>query len=359
MIFAKWDITGNCNLKCMHCSVGQTYNLGSSKYKDLDTDSMLKIADELVKGGVSHIQILGGEPFIRKDILLILKRLSDGNVKILINTNGHLLNDEIIKALTKLNIDFINFSFDGPTEETNDLIRGKDSFNKTLANLKNTMNIIKENKSNINIGINFVISKLTENLVTELLNFCEENEIKHLAVNDIWVTGNAKCNEIELTLDGINKKLEYYEKLSSLVKKTNINLRPQLLPITAGYLNYKYNTKFLTVFQCGAGDRIIYIQADGIVYPCIKCRDRNDLISEFSKSEKTKSDWNLIEHSLKEVLDSEYFKTFVEFRKANSKIDKLCTNCVYSEYCSPCPFDVKDENFIEECSYTKQLIQQL
>ncbi|OOM77113.1 radical SAM protein [Clostridium sp. BL-8] len=359
MIFAKWDITGNCNLKCKHCSVGQTYKLGSSRYEDLDTDSMLKIADELVKGGVSHLQILGGEPFIRKDILLVLKKLSDGNVKILINTNGHLLNNEIIKELTKLNIDFINFSFDGPTEESNDLIRGKDSFNKTLANLKNTMSILKENKSNINIGINFVITKLTENLVDELLSFCKENEIENLAINDLWLTGNAKCNEIELTLDGIKNKLRYYEKISPLIKKTNINLRPQLLPITAGYLNYKYNTRFLTTFQCGAGDRIIYIQADGIIYPCIKCRDSNDIILGTSKTEAVKSDWNLIEYSLKEILESQYFKAFIDFRKANSKIDTLCTKCVYKEYCSPCPFDVKDDRFIDECSYTKELIQQL
>ena len=47
----KWDITGTCNLRCIHCCTGDKYV--REQNKELSFEGKLKVIDILAEGGVT------------------------------------------------------------------------------------------------------------------------------------------------------------------------------------------------------------------------------------------------------------------------------------------------------------------
>jgi len=94
-VACHWDVTAACNAKCGFCYIDR------SNVNDLPTESMLRIADLICENGVLYLIISGGEPFLRKDILVILKRLIQNEIFwITILTNGTILSKEHRDFLT-------------------------------------------------------------------------------------------------------------------------------------------------------------------------------------------------------------------------------------------------------------------
>jgi len=110
-------VTNRCNLRCWYCFM----NAGRAGYV---YDPPLEVLKEMMlaakeAGGIA-IQITGGEPTVREDILEILKFAREHFTHVQLNTNGIRLAEEIefCKKLKGL-INTIYISFDGVTEKTN------------------------------------------------------------------------------------------------------------------------------------------------------------------------------------------------------------------------------------------------
>lgn len=84
------DITGKCNLRCMHCHMADFYQ------QEISLENLLHILDNIKKKGINRITLAGGEPFIRKDILTIISNCPE-DVSII--TNGTKLNSSLLKKL--------------------------------------------------------------------------------------------------------------------------------------------------------------------------------------------------------------------------------------------------------------------
>ena len=98
-LFYIWTMTNNCNFLCNYCSnhrggvYPELFNQG--KNKDLTTEQ----AKHLIKK-MSNIKVIywcGGEPTIRKDLPVLLDYASSLNMFNMINTNGSLIGDLLLK----------------------------------------------------------------------------------------------------------------------------------------------------------------------------------------------------------------------------------------------------------------------
>lgn len=132
-----WIHTNNvCNLSCSHCLVDSAPWV---KDTGLSTQRLMALLDEAARLGVDRFYFTGGEPLIRPDIFELMQYVTEAKgAELIVLTNAILVNGERAREIRKLNRKKIRFqvSVDGATPQTNDPIRGKGSFETTLAGLK-------------------------------------------------------------------------------------------------------------------------------------------------------------------------------------------------------------------------------
>lgn len=113
------NVTNVCNLSCAHCFVFRADNPNSPRDK-MDDATMLHQLEALRdKHGIRYMLFMGGEPMIRKDLVLEAMKLFDGCA---IVTNG-------TYGIPSVPGHLVTVSLDGP-EEPNDRIRGEGVFQK-------------------------------------------------------------------------------------------------------------------------------------------------------------------------------------------------------------------------------------
>ncbi len=119
--FAEIDITDNCNLRCRHC-----YHFKGKEElqnRDQPLDVWRRRFEELHRAGVRIVLLVGGEPALRSDILMLADQIFPF---IFIITNGTVKVPDKFRHL-------LFVSLDGDRER-NDSARGAGVFSKVLAN---------------------------------------------------------------------------------------------------------------------------------------------------------------------------------------------------------------------------------
>lgn len=128
-VFGIISPTMRCNLRCIGCYAGD-YTQKDDLHIEM-VDSVIQQGKEL---GMYFFVILGGEPFIRKDILDIFEKHND--CYFLAYTNGTLITDDLAKKLAELGNVALAVSVEGFEHET-DKRRGKGMHTKILKAMEN------------------------------------------------------------------------------------------------------------------------------------------------------------------------------------------------------------------------------
>jgi len=110
--YLRLAVTDRCNLRCFYCMPEEGIDW-LSRAELLNYEEMLRICHLLVDMGIDKIRITGGEPFVRKDMMQMLRAMSkiEGLSQISITTNG-VLTAPYIPELKRLGINSINLSLD-------------------------------------------------------------------------------------------------------------------------------------------------------------------------------------------------------------------------------------------------------
>ncbi len=128
-----FHILTNCNLKCRHCYINKEQH-GENQLSIETIETWLGAFAE--KSDRANVIFLGGEPTLHPDLALAIKKAkSIGYKSITVDTNGYLFHD-ILSKVDRDIVDYFSFSLDGATRETNDMLRGKGSYDKCIAGIK-------------------------------------------------------------------------------------------------------------------------------------------------------------------------------------------------------------------------------
>ena len=244
-----WEITHKCNLSCLHC-------LSADQRADCSSDMTLKecynFIDDLANIKVFQVNIGGGEPFLREDILDILEYSHQKKLVTCVSTNGTMLDSSLSKKLSEMDLLYIQVSLDGATAETNDLIRGNGSFNKAVAGIENL------NKFNFpHLSINTVV---TGKNFREIKDMYEIGKFYHAKtrLSRFRPSGSAKKIWEEYHLD----KEQTIELAELLGKYKDVLTGDSFFSITAE------DRRHLGLNMCGAAKMTCSVTPDGNVYPC-------------------------------------------------------------------------------------------
>jgi MoaA/NifB/PqqE/SkfB family radical SAM enzyme len=131
-----FHILTHCNLKCRHCYINKKQH-GKSTLPIETIKAWLRVFAS--KNKEANVIFLGGEPTLHPDLPdAVNKAKSLGYNSITIDTNGYLFHDILSKVSPDV-IDYFSFSLDGATRKTNDMIRGKGSFDTCIQGIKSAV----------------------------------------------------------------------------------------------------------------------------------------------------------------------------------------------------------------------------
>ncbi len=207
-VFYIWTMTNNCNFKCSYCSnhrggiYPDLYDAGFNK--DLTTEQGKQLVRTMKQAPV--IYWCGGEPTIRKDLPELLEYSSKLNYFNMINTNGSLIGDQLLKPRYKnflFNMDVIIISLDSLIipQLSKMYVVGDNVSRKVLRNIL-TLKIL-QNYVPFKFTANTVITRDTIEECFDILDFCNDLGITFSPVSanigheaDDELLGNPRYQEL-------------------------------------------------------------------------------------------------------------------------------------------------------------------
>jgi MoaA/NifB/PqqE/SkfB family radical SAM enzyme len=128
---ANWDLTYACQLRCGYCYSESGRRAAST----LPHADLLRIADTLAGMALRSIHLSGGEPLLVHGLPEIVEHLRAHGTKVVLYTNGLLVNDDNAAELGKL-CARIRVGLDGATPAVHDKVRGREgAFQGAIAGL--------------------------------------------------------------------------------------------------------------------------------------------------------------------------------------------------------------------------------
>lgn len=135
-IAGNFELTARCNFNCPMCYVHMTgEQLAASGKKELTAEQWIDIATKAKDKGMLFVLITGGEPFIRKDFFEIYGAMKAMGLMVSINSNGSMLEGEILEKLLADPPFRINISLYGGCNETYQKMCGLPMYDKVLKNI--------------------------------------------------------------------------------------------------------------------------------------------------------------------------------------------------------------------------------
>jgi len=234
------SVTKKCNLNCKGCYDKAHNRTGS----DMSTEALDKLLHEAASLGTGVIITAGGEPFMRPDLIDIMKQHS--NLFFVIFTNGLMLDSkELIKKLKSPNI-YPVISIEGNVHMT-DARRGSGIHAKTGA----SMELMKKANKQFGLSVTVTIENLNEVLSAKFLEECRYRGASSLFFIDYvpFVAGT--------------KNLELSEKQRvDMLRWLDTHKRKDLLSVAFPGDEQQFGGCL------AAGRGFIHIAADGSVEPC-------------------------------------------------------------------------------------------
>lgn len=141
-LYVQYYITARCNLRCEQCNV----IYANADQAECNTENSIQILESLSSIGTSVVLFTGGEPFIRNDLSILVKRCVELGMHPRIQTNG-LATEAALKEVVQAGASDISISLDSLQPSTQDKINGsfEDSWMRAIQTISLVSNIFPKN----------------------------------------------------------------------------------------------------------------------------------------------------------------------------------------------------------------------
>lgn len=329
----NFDITGKCNLNCIHCSTEEPIP-GIDRLRNDPQNSDWKNAFRILKKiGIEYIHLLGGEPTIRNDLQEIVKCASTNSLRIGMNTNGTLLTKKMLESLVEAGITRITLSIDGPNKWSHNYIRGENTFSKAINAARLIAELRKNDNTKISFAIQSTLTKLWINNIPDIFKICEEFSADELIIKKIACSGRARKHMADLDFDD-NQFFSAAEVICLCASRSKTHVNFPFPPLVIAYFNQvlKINNS-RSPLLCEGAENIFHCFPTGEFFPCVPYAEH------YSDLKRAPNIFNNNEESI--LLNCEFFNTFKKEIRNNMDLSNNfdpCGNCpFFKNICTPCP----------------------
>ena len=115
---ASFELTRRCSFRCVHCYLGDQKSIRKHQDRELDTETVFRLLDEMVEAGTLFLLLTGGDPMLRPDFVEIYKYAVRAGLLVTVFCNGSLVSDEIVRAFVEYPPRIVEITVYGATQET-------------------------------------------------------------------------------------------------------------------------------------------------------------------------------------------------------------------------------------------------
>lgn len=332
-VYFMIDLTNRCNMACKYCLRDGEDSLTA---KTISEETVTKVCDyilsycRLSNEDKITIQPWGGEPLLEKDKIFRIQdyMLQNGiNPCISIETNGILLNDEIIEELRRRNI-WTSVSIDGPKQIHDN--------QRVFRNGKPTHSIVEANlcklrdKYNGQVSVIATITRESYKYVKEIIRYLViDLKIENIKLNFVHKSSFVDNDNLCMSNEEIAECTEnifftFIELLKEGYRIGDYNIYTKMM-------NLLYNKKSDVCIcdGCHGGRRMITFDYKGNVFPC-------DVTDYQEESMGNIDDGTELVDMVKNAI-----KTHMYFKE---KKEPRCNGCPWRCYCKGgCTVHVKTQ----------------
>jgi radical SAM protein with 4Fe4S-binding SPASM domain len=167
------DLTHRCNLRCVHCYLGDRESVRGNGKQELDTAQWISIIDQITDAGCLNLLITGGEPLLRKDFNEIYCHAKTKGLLVTVFTNGTMITEGILELFQDLPPRAVEISLYGATAVTYEKITGVEgSFEQCLRGIQSLLD------HRINLKLKTILMTLNRHEFYDIETMAKEYGVK-------------------------------------------------------------------------------------------------------------------------------------------------------------------------------------
>lgn len=167
-LFAVWNFTNRCNLKCKHCYQDSNHDRLAG---ELTTEEKLALVDQMGRMHMPMLALSGGEPTLSDDLPAVLRRASGYGMHLTIATNGTTITPHRARELRDAGLRYVEISLDSVDPARHDAFRGSPGlWERSVRGAR----VVAETEG-LRLGIAMCVHRGNVEEVAEMIRFAEED----------------------------------------------------------------------------------------------------------------------------------------------------------------------------------------
>ena len=293
----QWSVTGLCNLKCRHCYM----EAPSGRYGNHSFEESVRMIGEFERANVQQVSLTGGEPFLRNDLMDLMRELHTRRINVIrIYTNGVLITENILDEISSIGFrPSFQISFDGVG--VHEHMRGVPGIEQTvIASMK------KVKVAGFDLVISTSIDRNGLDCLPDTYELLKKLDIQVWRLSSPQERGNWRGSTTTLSLD---EEAEAYLKLLRLWIDDN---KPFSIEFGGFFRGAAHNIHIPTddsepmltpeSYDCGVCRESPCLMPDGILLPCPGYAD-TDLQQQMPNAQKIGLPKSLNHPAFRSVVD--------------------------------------------------------
>ena len=308
-ITGTMELTERCNLDCAHCFVNLPPDDRQVRTRELSTEQVCDLLDQIADAGCLSLVLTGGEPLVRSDFLEIYDYAKRKGFLITLFTNGSLMTPEIADHLHEWPPFLVEVTLYGMSQETYERVtRVPGSYERCMRGIQ----LLSER--DIPLGLKMVLMTLNRHEFEAVREYARE------------LTGDFRYDAmLKPRPDGTKDVLSVRLTPAEVVELDLADERAEASFVRMAKQLWEHGHNDDHLYICGAGLHSFHIDAYGQLSPCILSRYlRYDLLAGIFQE-----GWRDFLAGVRAQTVSQEFK---------------CRTCDWRAICGSCPAFAQLEN---------------
>lgn len=315
-----WNVTSRCNLHCSHC---YRDSAPGNKPEEMTDKKCLAFVREIKELNPPIVLLTGGEPLLRKNIFDIIRRCKKERLRVGLSTNGTLVDKHTAKKIRASGVDYVGISIDG-NQESHDRFRCcQGAYEASWQGLKFL------NDEGVKTGVRFTLTAANGRDLEGVLNKTVQSGTKRFCLYHLVYAGRGSADQDVPVEDKRIIMDTFFKTVRDLSRNdpefevlTTDNPADGVLLLDRIDHKEEALTCITSHHGCSAGDRVVYIDSTGDVYPC-----------QFLRNERL---GNVLEEPLMKIWKNPYNTLLHQLRNKQHFVEGKCGACAHKNICGGC-----------------------